>query len=169
MACQCILHTNQNLKQKRYALQHDACHFVISIPNLGKTRLIHTFYTQTNESLLYTSACIHMTIFPLQKGRTNWRNTLSVVGIYQKQDMAHCISFQEQVSYTSKGFSTLYQTSQLQSSRLVHLVVTQATPLKIWHWAGCGKQLPTHVEDDHRSTQCQIYIRVPECPRRWHL
>lgn len=143
--------------------------FVISIPNLDKTRQIHTFYTQTNEVLLYTSACVYMTNFPLQKSGTNWRHTLSVVGIYQKQDMAHCISFQVLVSYTSKGFSTLYQTSQLQSSRLVNLVVTQETSLKIWQWAGCGRQQSTHVEEDHRSMQCQIYIRVPECPRRWHL
>jgi len=56
--------------------------FVISIPNLDKTRLIHTFYTQTNVSLLYASACVYMTIFPLQKSGTNWRHTLSVVGIY---------------------------------------------------------------------------------------
>lgn len=138
--------------------------FVISIPNLDKTRLIHTFYTQTNVSLLYASACVYMTIFPLQKSGTNWRHTLSVVGIYQKQDMAHCISFQEQVPYRSKCFSTLYQTSQLESSCLVNLVVTQVTPLKVWQWAGCGRQQPTHVKEDHRSTQYKIYIRVPECP-----
>jgi len=56
--------------------------FVISVPNLDKTRLIHTFYTQANESLLYTSACVHTTIFPLQKSGSNWRHTLSAVGIY---------------------------------------------------------------------------------------
>ena len=138
--------------------------FVISTPNLDKTRLIYTFYTQTNGSLLYASACVYMTIFSLQKSGTNWRHTSSVVGIYQKQDMAHCISFLEYVPYTSKGFSTLYQTSHLQSSCLVNLVVTQVTPLKLWQWAGCGRQQSTHAEEDHRSMQYKIYIRVPECP-----
>jgi hypothetical protein len=41
--------------------------YVISIPNLDKTRLIYILYTQIHESLLWTNACVYSTSFPLQK------------------------------------------------------------------------------------------------------
>lgn len=102
--------------------------------------------------MLCTSACVYITIFPLQKSVTNLRHTLSIVGIYQKQDMAHCISFQEYIPYTSKGFSTRQQTLQLQSSRLAYLVLTLRTPVQIWQWAGQERQQSTHLEESHSAS-----------------